>query len=80
MSKHLVALHLFINDVRWRAMLQSGEAPPPYRQPPTPAPPLPMSHPSVRPRRAAAVRTNAAIDASLRTEAQTTRLGKMKKI
>ena len=32
---------------------------------------------SVRPRRAAAARTNAAIDASLRVEAQTTRLGKM---
>ena len=29
---------------------------------------------------AAAARTNAAIDASLRAEAQTTRLGKMKKI
>ena len=42
--------------------------------------PLPMSHPSMRPRRAAAARTNAAIDASLRVEAQTTRLGKMKKI
>ena len=39
-----------------------------------------MSHPSVRPRRAAAARTNAAIDASLRTEAQTTRLGRVKKI
>ena len=60
---------------RWRAMLQSGEAPPSFRQPP-----LPMSHPSVRPRRAAAARTNAAIDASLRVETQTTRLGKMKKI
>ena len=36
-------------------------------------------NPSMRPRRAAAARTNAAIDASLR-EAQTTRLGKMKKI
>ena len=45
-----------------------------------PAPPLPMSHPSMRPRRAAAARTNAAIDASLRVEAQTTRLGKIKKI
>ena len=61
-------------------LLQSGEAPPPYRQPPAPAPPMPMSHPSMRPRRAAAARTNAAIDASLRVEAQTTRLGKMKKI
>ena len=34
----------------------------------------------MRPRRAAAARINAAIDASLRVEAQTTRLGKMKKI
>ena len=71
---------LAADRARWRAMLQSGEAPPTHRQPPTPAPPLPMSHPSVRPRRAAAARTNAAIDASLRAEAQTTRLGKIKKI
>ena len=61
-------------------MLQSGEAPPSFRQPPAPAPPVPMSHPSMRPPRAAAARTNAAIDASLRVEAQTTRLGKIKKI
>ena len=61
-------------------MLQSGEAPPPFQQPPAPALPMPISHdPRVRPRRAAAVRTNAAIDASLRAEAQTTRLGKIKK-
>jgi hypothetical protein len=41
---------------------------------------MPISHdPRVRPRRAAAVRTNAAIDASLRAEAQTPRLGKIKK-
>ena len=38
----------------WRAMLQSSEAPRPFRQPPAPPPPLPMSHPLVRPRRAAA--------------------------
>ena len=71
---------LAADRARWRAMLQSGEAPLPYRQPPAPAPPVPMSHPSMRPRRAAAARTNAAIDASLRVEAQTTRLGKIKKI
>ena len=64
----------------WRVMLQGGEAPPAFRQPPAPALPMPISHPLVRPRRAAAARTNAAIDASLRAEAQTTRLGKMKKI
>ena len=39
----------------------------------------PTNNAFVRPRRAAAVRTNAAIDASLRAEAQTTRLGKIKK-
>ena len=71
---------LVAERARWRAMLQSGEAPaavsPAAR---ARAALLPVSHPSVRPRRAAAARTNAAIDASLRTEAQTTRLGRMKK-
>ena len=49
-------------------MLRSGEAPEGFRQPPPPpvAVPMPISHFLVRPRRAAAVRTNAAIDASLR--------------
>ena len=70
---------LAADRARWRTMLQSGEAPPPFQQPPAPALPMPISHPLVRPRRAAAVRTNAAIDASLRAEAQTTRLGKIKK-
>ena len=79
LDRLFLTLRLAAGRARWRAMLQSGEAPPSFRQPPAPAPPLPMSHPSVRPRRAAAARTNAAIDASLR-EAQTTRLGKMKKI
>ena len=41
--------------------------------------PMPISHPLVRPRRAAAVRTNAAIDASLSELAQSTRFGVMKK-
>ena len=49
-------------------MLQSGEAPPSFRQPPRTALPMPISHPLVRPRRAAAARTNAAIDASLRAD------------
>jgi hypothetical protein len=40
---------------------------------------MPISPPLVRPRRAAAARTNAAIDAPLRAEARTMRLGKMKK-
>ena len=49
----------------WRAMLQSGEAPPGFRQAPAPAVPMPISHYSVRPRRAAAAATNRAIGASL---------------
>ncbi len=50
----------------WRAMLRSGEAPMGFRQAPPVPVPMPISHFLVRPRRAAAVRTNAAIDASLR--------------
>ena len=53
----------------WRAMLRSGEAPERtegFRQAPPPPVPMPISHFLVRPRRTAAVRTNAAIDASLR--------------
>jgi len=46
-------------------MLQSGEAPPGFRQAPAPAVPMPISHYSVRPRRAAAAATNRAIRASL---------------
>ena len=45
---------------------RSGEAPEGFRQAPPPPVPMPISHFLVRPRRAAAVRTNAAIDASLR--------------
>ena len=45
----------------WR----SGEPPLGFRQAPPPVP-MPMSHFLVRPRRAAATRTNAAIDASRR--------------
>ena len=37
-----------------------------FRQAPPPPVPMPMSHFLVRPRRAAATRTNAAIDASRR--------------
>ena len=46
--------------------LRSGEAPLGFRQAPPPPVPMPMSHFLVRPRRAAATRTNAAIDASRR--------------
>ena len=69
----------------WRAMLQSGEAPPSFRQPPAPALPMPISHPLVElwlcapPACCGGVRTNAAIDASLRAEVQTTRLGKFRR-
>ena len=45
---------------------QRREAPEGFRQAPPPLVPMPISHFLVRPRRAAAVRTNAAIDASLR--------------
>ena len=61
---------LAANRGAWRAMLQSGEAPPGFRQAPAPAVPMPISHYLVRPRRAAAAAiaaaTNRAIDASLR--------------
>ena len=81
---HSLLYFIFVCYERVHIQLDSGYRDilhtPPYRQPPEPAPPVPMSHPSMRPRRAAAARTNAAIDASLRVEAQTTRLGKMKKI
>ena len=59
---------LAANRGAWRAMLQSGEAPPGFRQAPAPAVPMPISHYLVRPRRAAAAATNRAIGigASLR--------------
>ena len=58
---------LAANRGAWRAMLQSGEAPPGFRQAPAPAVPMPISHYlMVRPRRAAAAATNRAIGVSLR--------------
>ena len=57
---------LAANRGAWRAMLQSGEAPPGFRQAPAPAVPMPIClalQYLVQPRRAA---TNRAIGASLR--------------
>ena len=43
-----------------------GAPPPTFRKPPPPPVPMPISHFLVRPRRRAAERTNAAINASVR--------------
>ena len=57
-----------LDPARWPELAadRSGEAPLGFRQAPPPPVPMPMSHFLVRPRRAAATRTNAAIDASRR--------------
>ena len=47
-------------------MLRDGAPPPTFRKPPPPPVPMPISHFLARPRRRAAERTNAAIDASVR--------------
>ena len=57
-------------------MLRDGTPPPAFRKPPPPAVPMPSL---VRPRRRAAERTNAAIDASVRELAGVSRLGIVKK-
>ena len=58
--------HEFAADrAAWRTMLREGVAPPEFRTPPPAPVPMPISHFLVRPRRAAAAATNAAIDASL---------------
>ena len=49
----------------WRAMLYEGRAPTQFRKPPPAPVPMPINHFLVRPRRTAAVATNAAIDATL---------------
>ena len=59
-------IHKIVSRGAWRTMLRSGEAPLGFRQAPPPPVPMPMSHFLGRPRRAAATRTNAAIDASRR--------------
>jgi len=46
---HACRPELAADWARWRTMLQSGEAPPPFQQPPAPAPPMLISHPLVRP-------------------------------
>ena len=54
-----------VGRARWRTMLQSGEAPPPFQQPPAPALPMPIPQPPrAPPACCAAARTNTAIDAS----------------
>ena len=60
-------------------MLRDGAPPPTFRKPPPPAVPMPISHFLVRPRRRAAEKTNAAIDASVRELAGVSRLGIVKK-
>jgi hypothetical protein len=62
--KREIRRKLFSEKTRLR--VASGEAPLGFRQAPPPPVPMPMSHFLVRPRRAAATRTNAAIDASRR--------------
>ena len=58
--------HEFAADrAAWRTMLREGVAPPEFRTPPPAPVPMPISHFLVRPRRAAAAATNAAIDATL---------------
>ena len=60
-------------------MLRDGAPPPTFRKPPPPAVPMPISHFLVRPRRRAAEKTNATIDASVRELAGVSRLGIIKK-
>ena len=52
-------------------MLRDGAPPPTFRKPPPPAVPMPISHFLVRPRRRAAEKTNAAIDASCKQRSGT---------
>ena len=60
-------------------MLRDGAPPPTFRRPPPPAVPMPINHFLVRPRRRAAERTNAAIDALVRELAGVSQLGIVKK-
>ena len=60
---------LAADRLAWQTMLRDGAPPPTFRKPPPPAVPMPISHFLVRPRRRAAEKTNAAIDASVRPRA-----------
>ena len=70
---------LAADRLAWQTMLRDGAPPPTFRKPPPPAVPMPISHFLVRPRRRAAEKTNAAIDASVRELAGVSRLGIIKK-
>ena len=70
---------LAADRLAWQTMLRDGAPPPTFRKPPPPAVPMPISHFLVRPRRRAAEKTNAAIDASVRELAGVSRLGIVKK-
>ena len=70
---------LAADRLAWQMMLRDGAPPPTFRKPPPPPVPMPISHFLVRPRRRAAERTNAAINASVRELAGVSRLGIVKK-
>ena len=62
----------------WAAMLREGIAPADFRTPPPAPVPMPISHFLVRPRRAAAAATNAAIGVTLTTLNSITRSGELR--
>ena len=64
----------------WRAMLRAGVAPKAFRAPPPAPVPPPINSYWVRPRRAAAIATNAAISSSLDALRNTTRGGDDKRL
>ena len=66
--------------VAWRAMLRAGVAPAAFRAPPPAPVPPPINSYWVRPRRAAAIATNAAISSSLDALCNTTRDGDDKRL
>ena len=71
---------LAADRLAWQTMLRDDAPPSTFCKPPLPAVPMPMiSHFLIRPRRRAAEKTNAAIDASVRELAGVSRLGIVKK-